>query len=253
MRKLSLCLGLLLISFACTPHKNVSEKKWKEAEQDYRAAVQRVTDDPASLYLNSGLFALNPDKTDEEGYLTLMAWKGAESAEKYYNAPGELDTLDSKFLTWVFAEREFKSRSRTDRLWRYRDVALALRLDQLLGLPPEKGDTSRVFITFKIKAADLFRPCPDPEINDCTCVRDSIAGAYSLPFSDGYRKVFDGLIKSQAGWPWTRLGYTFDWKRDIGPNVGMSEFIIRQGAVVKIVSKIPTEQWLSENKQKAYY
>ena len=50
-------------------------------------------------------------------------------------------------------------------------------------------------------------------------------------------------LKSESygenGYPWTRLGYTYDWGNPKG-EVGLSEFIIKSGATIKIHSVIGT-------------
>ncbi|MDJ0736926.1 MAG: hypothetical protein QNJ47_23135 [Nostocaceae cyanobacterium] len=45
--------------------------------------------------------------------------------------------------------------------------SLTLRLEQYLGLPPHNGKTK--FVQMWVNPTDIFRPCPDPEINDTRC------------------------------------------------------------------------------------
>ena len=133
----------------------------------------------------------------------------------------------------------------------------ALRLEQLLGLPPCYGNTT--IIEYWADPKDLARPSPDPEITDHeaaldfpTATENPKAGKYlqfdtSATFFDEYDCAPPGSFNCnyntypmwfgnrknnvyfnadyQKTWPWTRLGYTYDWGR---PNnhVGGSEFML---------------------------
>lgn len=107
---------------------------------------------------------------------------------------------------------------------------LVLRLEQLIGLPPNNGNT--IFVEMWVSPADMFRPTPDPEINDTTAELDFPPGV-----SDEHRAWIDNLkaVSYNAdGYPWTRLGYTYDWHG--GDEQGLSEFVVRSGATVGIAS-----------------
>jgi hypothetical protein len=86
-----------------------------------------------------------------------------------------------------------------------------------------------------INTSDLFRPCPDPEVNDHECTLDfptNHSGGFitfssdvklkeSTPCNtDGcvYNDWFDyrrGIVYTGgSAFPWTQLGYTYDWADD---------------------------------------
>ena len=116
-----------------------------------------------------------------------------------------------------------------------------LRLEQLLGLPP--GDGKDRFVELWVEPGDLFRPCPDPEINDHECGLSPPRSAYTPTTDPAYREWFDDLRAtsySEDGYPWTRLGYTYDWGSRKS-EVGLSELVIRGGATVGVVSVTPTQ------------
>jgi hypothetical protein len=107
-----------------------------------------------------------------------------------------------------------------------------LRLEQLLGLPPNDGKTT--FAELWVKPADLFRPSADPEITDHEAGLVFPSVTDFLTVSQTFINWFDALIASsygEDGYPWTRLGYTYDWGNDES-EVGVSEFVIRSGATV---------------------
>ncbi len=114
---------------------------------------------------------------------------------------------------------------------------LIRRLEQWLGLPPGVGKTR--FVELWVEIEDLLRPCPDPEITDRECSLDFVPGE---PVRDGYRRWFEEQKKGTYGtdgYPWTRLGYTYDWGSPT-TLVGPSEYLIWPAAQVRIhsVSKL---------------
>jgi len=119
----------------------------------------------------------------------------------------------------------------------------ALRLEQLLGLPPNNGKTK--FVEMWVKPSDLYRPSADPEITD----REAETGFHTtnayIKVNDEFKKWYNDL-KAQSygdnGYPWTRLGYTYDWGKEKN-HIGMSEFVIHPGAAAEINSISTTEEY----------
>jgi hypothetical protein len=116
---------------------------------------------------------------------------------------------------------------------------LVLRAEQLLGLPIDSGDL--YFVELWVRPKDLFRPSPDNEINDTTAgltFPDNVDPAYRKWFND--QIIYSYFTKQ---YPWTRLGYTYDWGN---PNskFGLSEFVIRRNSLVVVKSKTTTIDYL---------
>jgi len=104
-----------------------------------------------------------------------------------------------------------------------------LRAEQLLGLPENKGYTS--FVELWVKPEDLLRPTPDNEITDNFAQLDFPANVDS-----NYKVWFnDNIIYSYypMRYPWTRLGYTYDWGNSKS-EIGLSEFIIRKNSQITV-------------------
>ncbi|MEM0997995.1 MAG: hypothetical protein AAGN35_12970 [Bacteroidota bacterium] len=236
----SLLLGLFFTGLGCHNSK-VSQKMLDQQKAIYTAETDAIIASGGATLVDKDLDAITPDELSGSGKLVVAAWKSVASARDYYRAPGEMDTLDSPYLTWVVQASEYPTRGRQFHLDRLRGQRQALRLEQALGLPPT-ADTTKVFLILEVQAADLFRPCRDPDIADCSCSRDFPAGAYQD--TTQYGPVYRGLIASTAGYPWTRMGYTLDWRKSSRNHFGFSEYILRQGAVVKVLAKTPTEAWL---------
>ena len=109
--------------------------------------------------------------------------------------------------------------------------ALTLRLEQHLGLPAGTGKDR--FVQLRVHPEDLFRPSPDPEVTDSVASLD-----FPAEVSQDHKDWIDGLMASsygEDGYPWTRLGYTYDWAPGAS-EIGASEFVIRSGSTVGVDS-----------------
>lgn len=109
--------------------------------------------------------------------------------------------------------------------------ALTLRLEQRLGLPAGTGKDR--FVQLRVHPDDLFRPSPDPEVTDSVASLE-----FPAEVSQAHKDWIDGLMASsygEDGYPWTRLGYTYDWAPGAS-EIGASEFVIRSGSTVGVDS-----------------
>jgi hypothetical protein len=148
-----------------------------------------------------------------------------------------------------------------------RGQALEIRLSQRLGTPPDTTYDS--FVEMWVDPADFFRPCPDPEINDRECQVNLTAGSVdrgsSCPWSAAREHQLSGKFatvleahldwmcsnwassyppgKPRRSYPWTALGYTYDWIPSSRDHVGESEFVAPQGTTVVVRRVIPTAEY----------
>lgn len=106
---------------------------------------------------------------------------------------------------------------------------MVLRMEQLIGLPPQAGKTH--FTTMWANPEDLYRPCADRQI-------DTSEGSLDFPeeTDDGYIQWFQNQMTASYEphrYPWTRLGYTYDWA-DNGTEYGLSEYVLKHGSTVTV-------------------
>ena len=144
------------------------------------------------------------------------------------------DTTELSRSVWVSVSPEMYQFCSS----RSEDPNLSLRLEQLLGLKPASGK-NRV-VSFWVRPEDLFRPCPDSEIDDSQCELD-----FPDQVTEEYRVWFNGLKDTSYGtdgYPWTRLGYTYDWGNPKS-SVGISEYVIKEGATVEVKSVMETSEY----------
>lgn len=134
---------------------------------------------------------------------------------------------------------------------------LDLRLRQFFGLHPNRKFTT--FVTMTVKEGDIFRPTanPDPTTTlPCSCPVPANCGeAFPETVSESHRRWFaDQMLSSYVlsesslipvGYPWTRLGYTYDWKP--GANkYGASEYVIRKDSTVTVTEITPYKKYCGQ-------
>ncbi len=220
----------------------------------------------------SALGLTNPSRKENLQTAYLAAVKDAETAEpgeisrdliaitegNDLNWKGEPDKRKVLVVTWTswpgYNEQVGKATTAGVETWvtvapgvqhfckRERPAEPVLRLEQLLGLPPDNG--KKWFVELWVDPADLFRPSADPEITDHEAETD-LRDSRWLSASEEHVKWFNelkGKSYGPNGYPWTRLGYSYDWGNP-GDEVGLSEFVIRKGAPVEVNSVAQTLEY----------
>lgn len=163
-----------------------------------------------------------------ESLVRVVSWTSRQTADTYYPLGKGQVGVD----VWVTRVPQV---SQLCTAYPAAPDALRLRLQQLLGLPAQVED--RVFVEMEVARADLFRPCPDPDPAKPNCGGDFPAG-----ISDSHKvwmaEQFLSRYRNPGGYPWTHLGYTYDWG---GESIqGASEFVLRKGAAVTVTQKAET-------------
>lgn len=246
-------------SFATITDPNrleVGQKLWIPGTPEVGASA--ISDDEAALqqaYLNAVTDAAIAELDEISRNLIFivesndeLVWRGeAENKQVLVLTWTSWDGYDEKVgqamvntrKTWVTTVPELKNFCTA---YSATHNNLPLRLEQLLGLPPNNGKTR--FIEIWVSPTDLFRPSPDPEITDQVAELTFPTSQYFTVSAD-YVTWFNNLSSQsygENGYPWTRLGYTYDWGNPIG-EVGLSEFIIDGGATVEIKGVIKTADY----------
>ncbi|MNK18862.1 hypothetical protein D3C87_370770 [compost metagenome] len=239
-------IGLLLLAgFLFT--QAVNAQNYDYLRPLYRAAMNNAVY-PDSSKIDWNLVAINsknPDliwkSFDGEPHVLMLAWISKKSLS-YYPPKGQ-DTLykTSSHLIWVTAAPQLKK-------WFHKQNPpdTNLRIKQLLGLPPVNEYS--YFVEFWVKPADLIRPCPDSLINDnscSTCFPDNVSKDYVTWFNQTrIDRYYQCDLYYQ--YPWTQLGYTYDWNPGNPTHRGMSEFVIKANSWVRIKHISTTKQYLTK-------
>lgn len=160
----------------------------------------------------------------------LLSWN--DSPEVYAEgakivADGEIWTFtDGEILSWYRAHGEGVE-------------GWEMRLKQLIGLPPSSDYTHMT--AFWVDVADVIRPAYQPDVTKQIDASDLGGGALGE-----YEAWFDGNIVYSyftSAYPWTRLGYTYDWAEGSG-EYGLTEFLVLGGAEAEVEFTMTTEEFI---------
>ncbi len=146
---------------------------------------------------------------------------------------------------WTFTDQEILS-------WYINDAQditnWPLRLNQLLGLPPNKEYTHITAMwvepQYAIRPAYITSPTAQMQAE---FPQEMLQDEGLTEFEEWYMSWFDGNIIGSyfdSAYPWTRLGYTYDWA-DNGEEYGLSEFLILDGANVEVEFTKTTEEFVA--------
>ncbi len=151
---------------------------------------------------------------------------------------------------WVTLAGEVRARCSA---WGLKGTALRQRLEQLLGLPLDPPPQFRKarFVTMEVARERLDRPClgiddTNPQRPVCTIgiqanrapdVRDYVL-----------RQMADSFVVGNPagpGYPFTRLGYTYDWNPvNARPSrYGASEFLVQANTSATVIAQQDTDDY----------
>lgn len=230
-------LLLLLLTTGCNTDVTSTQQNNRSNDEIYEASVHdAMIAGPNEIC--STLVAIRPDNSYlkwSNGYVLVVTWTGHGSS---YPVGDTVTTWWSE--TWVTAVPEMQD-------WYQKHPVskdnLTLRTEQLLGMPANSGCT--YFIEMWVKPTDLLRPAYDNEIDDNVCGLDftsSTSRDYITWFNENIISSYY-VSKDETKYPWTRLGYTYDWGNPDN-EVGLSEFIVKKNAKVIVKSKSLTREYI---------
>jgi hypothetical protein len=193
---------------------------------------------------------------DGEGRVLMVTW----TKRKYYDGKvGQPYKLGDNVTVWLTAVPYLQ---RACREWGLPAERLPLRIAQAIGTPPPKPDGNDAFVQMWVDPRTFFRPCPDPEITDgecqvslslaplnrdgtCPWSRDQVASAFvevSEKHLDWMCGQWKTAFQEEPNYPWTALGYTFDWGDLLHPQ-GQSEYVVPPGTTVWIEGISSAEEY----------
>lgn len=175
-----------------------------------------------------------------EDYLLVITWKQNVSFYRQYLDSAFYNT--GKYPIWITTAPELKQRIANEY-----PKDINRRLIQLLGLPP--NSVYSYFVEFWVKPSDLFRPCPDKEITDTKCEtcfpKQADQEHISWINENRISRYYSCDLYNQ--YPWTQLGYTYDWNPENKSHVGLSEFVIGPNKKIVVKAIYKTEEYLKND------
>lgn len=162
---------------------------------------------------------------------------------------GQAVTIDSQYGLWISVEPELKAICRA-----YPREQVVERLHHLLGLKPAtESDRNARFVRFTVKepqatgptGQSIFRPCanPDPTATQCG---NQIKGTPDYVSWFANQQVFSYQVNGEmkrTGYPWTRLGYTYNWAPDAADIRGVQEYVVPDKTVVTVTEIVKPEDY----------
>ncbi len=240
---------LLLIACTALPGCKTSQMATSGGDTIDAAYAQSIQEamSPGPEKVYSQLVGINPQNqnlvwkdVDGNRYLKMVAWKARKDFYEPYLDSAFYNT--GTFPVWVTTAPELLRRMKT-----LAPEDPNLRLRQLLGLPPNAE--YNYFIEFWVRPADLFRPCPDKEIDDSECElcfsEEDQTDEHHVNWINDLRVNSYYACELYNKYPWTQLGYTYDWHPDNKSHVGLSEFVIRADKDIIIEAIYTTEEYLA--------
>ncbi len=208
---------------------------------------------PGSVY--NKLTEITPSNKDltwktinGQQYVLAITWKADTT---YYTRKDKYDPINGQYLyntggypIFVTAAPYLKEKH----LNKLNDKKLTARLDQLLGLPPTSHYS--YFLEVWVKPEDLIRPCFDPAIDTNVCEftpskKDNNRGDYLCWL---YQYIYDSYSDPDMlkRYPFSHLGYTYDWSPKNKSHVGLSEFVIGKNKDIYVKKVYTTRSYIGE-------
>lgn len=232
---LKLCLIILLILGTQTSVALSSNASNADHELYRAAVIDSMTIEPEEIFPLVTITPANKMVTWLDNRVLLLTFN--DSPEYYIR--GKKLTLKNE--VWSITERELAA-------WYAQHKSgvsdWPLRFKQLIGLPPDSQYTHVTAMWVAPKY--LCRPAYNTDITNSvmpTMLHKTTPKKYTRWFNANIIwSYFD------SAYPWTRLGYTYDWSENSG-EYGLTEFLIRPGAKVTIQYTNTIEEFVKRLEQ----
>ena len=203
---------------------NQSERAVRDAEE---LRIAEVNTDLTLISADNPKLVWSEDKA----YVLVATYTGTYYDDKV----GQDVPVDPDRPIWVTACPDLKDWCDAHPLTK---TTLPVRLKQLLGMPPDVQKVN--IVEMWVRPRHLKRPSLDPDITrqiDVTKLSLNRSDFFPPQGDAAYQEWFYRqcalsyvMPNSKLGkYPWTRLGYTYDWGNPEFPHVGLSEFVILGG------------------------
>lgn len=196
--------------------KKASEEVWKEIQ---------VIKEKNSLPKNDQLLCItssNPEVEMSNDSVLVGSLVSRGAYAQYYKNRHSVGAN-----VWVFIPKELK-RGMTNK-WNHTPtkVNTLKRLHQFLGLDTISTQLRDTIVFFTIKKQDLFRPAYNSSIE--TGVEANATECRTTNSTDA--PIINWFLNQQKTnlYPWTRMGYTYDWGDNDNKHFGATEFVTKKG------------------------
>ena len=184
--------------------------------------------------------------SDSTGQMRVLVVSWMKQSSTQYWPLGQTfkTSNNTAYMSWITTAPEMadflKKNSFSDK------SALHLRIAQVLGMPPDSQND--YFVEFWVYPKNLFRPTPDAEITDHEAdlyFPSTVTLKHKNWFLNEIANKYD--TSTTSAFPWTRLGYTYDWATPLHP-IGLSEFVVDTSATVTVKGIYSSWQYYQNSK-----
>ena len=162
--------------------------------------------------------------------LLVVSWM-SKSSVQYWPVGKTFKTSNSQaHMAWITTSPEMSAFLKKNSF--AGQSSLHLRIAQVLGMPPDSQNDC--FVEFWVYPKNIFRPTPDPEITDHEAdlfFPSTVTQKHRAWFLNEIKSKYD--TSTTNAFPWTRLGYTYDWANPQHP-IGLSEFVVDTSSLVTV-------------------
>ena len=239
-------IALMLLFVGCSKQETDYEPAGPDMatlKHQYKLAVMDAkTAEPWEIYRSLVVVTYYGDSSAGEGNLNwssdsagnmrllVVSWM-KKSSTQYWPVGQTFKTSNNQaHMSWITTAPEMAGFLKKSSF--SGQSSLHLRVAQVLGMPPDSQND--YFVEFWVYPRSLFRPAPDPEITDHEAglyFPSSVTLKYREWFLNEMVNKYD--TSTTNAFPWTRLGYTYDWATPLHP-VGLSEFVVDTSALVTV-------------------
>ena len=231
------------IARVCVPSKTEARDLTRRWELYQRAiGVARL---PRMAGVSDSLLTIPMDHP-----VDMVGWVRKDQADRLKTNSGEW-VAAAPWEMWVTVEPHLQQfcqaivgKQRAD------DNRLTQRLEQHLGLAPASSKTYFVRMQLDHPGPDvIFRPCIDPATDHVGCSVGPPSSAPPVHQQWLYQQYYSSYGQSEISeFPWTALGYTFDWAPALGhagtfQRTGESEFVIHKNAPIQVLQVVSTMEY----------
>ena len=254
-----LCLGFTILA-SCSKNETIYEPAgpgMATLKKQYKLAViDAKTAEPYEIYRSLVAIKYYGDSSAGQGNLSwsadsagnmrvlVISWM-KKSSTQYWPAGKTFRTNNNQaYMSWVTTAPEMTDFLKKNQF--QNQSSLHLRIAQILGMPPDSQND--YFVEFWVYPGNLFRPAPDPEITDHEAdlfFPSSASQKYRSWFLNEMKNKYD--TSTTSAFPWTRLGYTYDWGNPIHP-IGFSEFVVDTSSLVTVKRICTSWEYYQQNR-----
>jgi hypothetical protein len=231
---------LLLLLIALTALASIGQSRIKPARKDILVAAYNAAIYDAAVYKSANVRPLKPLVFDPISKTTTVV--------TLTGYPYKVGTTTVPVYVWVTQVPEVQE------ICQKFSGDVELSLDQLLGLIP--GTKLSNFVMMTVTEGSVIRPATNPDTSTtmpCSTPAPANCGQeFPQGVADDYVRWFANKtlsawvvtdpLQSPVGYPWTRLGYTYNWKPG-ADKYGASEYVIVPGSSVTVLDIIPYQKY----------